>query len=45
MSSPLKLFPFQKECIEKLERVKSVLIGDDMRPGPRKDYRGNCVGS
>lgn len=29
----MQLFPFQKECVEKLERVKAVLIGDDMGLG------------
>lgn len=32
MSSPMKLYPFQAEAVEKLEKVASVLIGDDMRP-------------
>jgi hypothetical protein len=35
MSSPLQLFPFQQDAVAKLERVKSILIGDDMRPGFR----------
>jgi hypothetical protein len=30
----VKLFPFQKEAVEKLERVKAVLIGDYDEPGP-----------
>lgn len=30
----MQLFPFQKEAIEKLEKVKAVLIADDNNPGP-----------
>ena len=29
----MKLYPFQQECVEKLEKVISVLIGDDMGLG------------
>lgn len=33
MSSPMKLYPFQAEAVEKLEKVSCVLIGDDMGLG------------
>jgi SNF2 family DNA or RNA helicase len=29
----MKLYPFQREAVEKLEKVSSVLIGDDMGLG------------
>lgn len=34
MSSTMRLYPFQAEAVQKLEKVASVLIGDDMGPGP-----------
>lgn len=33
MSSPMQLYPFQKECVAKLEKVTSILIGDEMGLG------------